>query len=228
MAEPSTPKLNIVCALKTIRKEIGAAKKLHLDSVESEYEIENQHGIWNKGTLKWWVKGDVRDELFDNREQFMIRCFNIAFTEIDIEIPLVLLHAEDEEDADIIIEFGPRAGDPYYADNNAVLGYAGYPIGRLKGFMKIFTDWDWNTRGGYNIITLIIHELGHILGRPHSARRLWIDMMDPIINANITELSDHDIAGFVSGYGARVYSSPTGHDRLEQANKRQKERLRFG
>jgi len=227
MTEPSTPKLNIVCALKE-RKSNDPTITSDTIAIETDSIIENQHGVWNKGTLKWWVKGDVRDELFDNREQFMIRCFNIAFTEIDIEIPLVLIHAEDEDDADIVIEWGPRAGDPYYADNNAVLAYAGYPNGGLKGYMKIFNDWDWNIKGGYNIITVMIHELGHILGRPHSARRLWIDIMDPIINANITELSDHDIAGFVYAYGERVYNSPTGHDRLEQANKRQKERLRFG
>lgn len=230
MTEHTSPQLNIVCAIKA--KDFDSATDWDL---ETENSIEDQHGIWNKGTLKWWVKGEVRDELFEQREQFMIRCLNIAFTEIDIEIPIVLIHAESEDDADIILEFGLRANDRYYSGDNGkfVLAYAGYPIGALKGYMKIFTDWNWETRGSYNIITVLIHELGHIMGRPHSERRQWVDMMDPIINAKVTELSDHDVAGLVMAYGARVYSgdpahSKADHDRLENTNRIQKERLRFG
>jgi len=224
MTENSSPRINIVCAVKA--KDLASPTDFTIETQDDV--IERQHGVWNKGILKWWVKGDVRDELFDQREQFMIRCFNIAFTEIDIEIPLILIHAESEEDADIVIEFGANADDPYYAGNPNVLAYAGYPNGRLKGYMKIFTDWNWDTKDSYNIITVEIHELGHILGRPHSERRLWIDMMDPIINSTITELSDHDVAGLIYGYGKRVYTSPTGYERLENANRIQKERLRFG
>ena len=210
-------KLNIVCALK-FRQEIDAVESI-------EYEIEKQRGTWNKTTIKWWAKGEP-DELFQDRIGFMNRCFNIAFTEWDIEVPLVLIQAESEEDADIVMEFGLKANDRYYADAGNVLAYAGYPDGALKGYMKIFTDWDWNIKGSLNFISMIIHELGHLLGRPHSERRLWVDIMDPMINAKTTELSEHDVAGAVAAYGAREYAHPDHHDRLETANKRQKERLR--
>jgi len=228
MAGSTTPKLNIVCAIKQIpqMQQLDGAPASVRAEVESK--IENQHGTWNKSTIKWWIKGEV-DELFALREQFMIRCFNVAFTEWDIEIPLVLIRAESEADADIIIEWGTRENDPYYSGDKGkyVLGYAGYPDGALKGYMKIFTHWDWDVKGSTNIVTLIIHELGHLLGRPHSERRVWKDIMDPVINAAITELSDHDVAGAVAAYGARVYAADPHHDRLEKANRRQKERLRL-
>ncbi len=191
-------KLNIVCALKyhgadpitiDLPAELGIT-----DAVETVYEIENQHGTWNKTTLKWWAKGEV-DELFEDRLNFMKRCFNVAFTEWDIEIPLVLIQAESEEDADIVMEFGKKENDRYYADAGNVLAYAGYPNGSLKGYMKIFTDWDWEVGGRLNFISMVIHELGHLLGRPHSERGLWQDIMDPAINRDVTELSTHDVAG---------------------------------
>lgn len=231
MSESITPKLNIVCAIKT---PSGTLDTINLSdnpelilSAITEHVTENQRGTWNKDTLKWWVKGDVRDELFEAREQFMIRVFNIAFTEWDIEIPLVLIHAESEDDADIVIEFGARENDPYYSGDNGkyVLAYAGYPDGGLKGYMKIFTHWDWDVKGNYNIVTVIIHELGHLLGRPHSERKLWEDIMDPVLNSKITELSDHDILGATTAYGVRTYSRDTHHDRLEKANRHQKVRL---
>ena len=157
----------------------------------------------------------------------MIKVFNIAFTEWDIEIPLIFKRAESEEDADIVIEFGSRKNDPFYSGENGkyVLAYAGYPDTRLKGYMKIFTHWDWKVKGGYNIVTVIIHELGHLLGRPHSKRRMWKDVMDPAINESVTELSTHDIAGAVEEYGARQYKKDEHYDRLEKANRHQKNRL---
>ncbi len=219
----STPRLNIVCALS------GEFRKSEADisTAIEQYNIENQHGTWNKTTLKWYIKGDI-DELFEERTNFMKTCFNIAFTEWDIEIPLVLIQAESEDDADIVIEFGTRENDPYYSGEKGkyVLAYAGYPNGGLKGYMKIFTHWDWEVKGSTNIITVIIHELGHLLGRPHSERRVWKDIMDPIINAAITELSSHDVAGITAAYGAREYANDQRHNMLETANRRQKERLR--
>jgi len=221
----TTPKLNIVCAIK---QDTDPAATIDTAVADTEFNLENQRGTWNKEIIKWWIKGVV-DEIFAPRENFMKRVFNTSFTEWDIEIPLVLIQAESEEDADIVIEFGTRQDDPYFSGDNGknVLAYAGYPDGPLKGYMKIFTHWVWDVKGGYNIVTVIIHELGHLLGRPHSSRRLWIDIMDPIINSRITELSDWDITGAIAEYGARVYASDTGHDRLEKANRHGKERLKL-
>ena len=221
-------KLKIICAIK-IKKGNDAATTIDtVEVISEEYTLEKQHGSWNKDIIKWWIKGEV-DEFFAEREYFMRRVFNTAFTEWDIEIPLIFIQAESEADADIIIEWGTRQNDPYYSGDNGkyVLAYAGYPRGRLKGYMKIFTHWDWDVKGNLNIVTLVIHELGHLIGRPHSERRIWKDIMDPIINRVIVELSDWDIAGAVAEYGARIYKSDTGHDRLEKANRKGKERLKL-
>lgn len=194
--------------------------------LSTEYEIEKQRGVWNKNTLKWWVKGSEKEEMFENsREVFLRTVFNLAFTEVDIEIPIVFIMAESEADADIVITFMARKNSPYHRDNPHVLAYAGYEDGALKGVMVIFTDWDWILTGNLNIVTVIIHELLHIMGRPHSARRIWKDIMDPVINSRIKELSDHDILGLTTAYGERVYATETGHDRLEKANRHQKKRL---
>jgi len=192
----------------------------------TEYEIEKQRGVWNKNTIKWWVTNPQNEEIFnDSRIAFLRRVFNLAFTEVDIEIPIKFIMAETEDDADIVIDFTPRAQAEHHSDNPHVLAYAGYPDSRLKGIMVIFTDWDWNVTGSLNIISVIIHELLHLLGRPHSERRLWKDMMDPAINSNIRELSEWDIQGLVTAYGERIYKSDSAHDRLEKANRHSKERF---
>ena len=221
-------KLEIICAIKIKKGNDAATTMDTVEIVSEEYTLERQHGSWNKDLVKWWIKGEP-DEFFAEREYFMRRVFNTAFTEWDIEIPIVFIQAESEEDADIIIEWGTRENDPYYSGDNGkyVLAYAGYPSGRLKGYMKIFTHWDWDVKGRLNIVSVIIHELGHLIGRPHSERKLWIDIMDPRINSMITELSGWDIAGAVAEYGARIFKSDTGHDRLEKANRKGKERLKL-
>lgn len=194
--------------------------------LSTEFTLERQRGTWNKDTLKWWVRHPNKEEIFnDSREVFLRKIFNLAFTEVDIEIPIVFIQAESEDDADIVITFMARKDSPYHRDNPNVLAYAGYEDGALKGIMVIYTDWDWMVTGNLNIVTVIIHELLHIMGRPHSERRLWIDIMDPTINSRITELSDWDILGLTTAYGAREYNTITGHDRLEKATRRSKERL---
>lgn len=200
--------------------------KPEIDAITTEYILEKQRGTWNKNTIKWWVTNHHKEEIFEqSREVFLRKIFNLAFTEVDIEIPIIFIQAESEDEADIVIDFTPRAEAKHHSTNPRVLAYAGYPDGVLKGIMVIFTDWDWNVTGNLNIISVIIHELLHLLGRPHSERGLWLDMMDPAINSKIRELSDWDVLGLVTAYGARVYSSDTGHDRLEKANRHGKERL---
>jgi len=223
--------MQIVCAVT--KADLPAyqtwteTEKPDFDTVLStEFNLEKQRGTWNKDTIKWWVKHPEKEEIFDqSREVFLRKIFNLAFTEVDIEIPIVFIQAESEEDADIVIEFTKRKNAQYHSTNTNVLAYAGYPDGVLKGIMVIFTDWQWNVSGNLNIISVIIHELLHLLGRPHSERKLWKDIMDPAINSRITELSDWDILGLTTGYGVREYSSESGHDRLEKANRHGKERL---
>lgn len=218
--------INIVCAITAIDSVVD--QEILGELATTEFIPAKQRGVWNKGIIKWWTKGDQTDELFESRERYVNYIFNIAFTEIDIEIPIVFIKAESEADADIIIEFGKKEGDHYYPGDKSknVLAYAGYADTHLKGYMKIFTDWDWNVFGNLNIVSVIIHELLHIMGRPHSERGFnHPDIMHPSIRASKTELSDFDILGLTLAYGTRVYSGDNHHDRLEKANRRQKVRL---
>jgi len=221
--------MQIVCAVT--KADLPAYQSETLQSppetiLSTEYDLEKQRGTWNKNTIKWWVTNHQKEEIFEkSREVFLRRIFNIAFTEVDIEIPIKFIQAESEEDADIIIDFTKRKDAQYHSTNLYVLAYAGYADGPLKGIMAIFTDWQWNVTGNLNIITVIIHELLHLLGRPHSERKLWKDIMDPTINSRIRELSDWDILGLTTAYGTREYHHDTGHDRLEKANRHHKERL---
>lgn len=213
--------VNIVCAYKV------ADPTNPTSGFEVEDLPDNQRGTWNKNVVTWWVNGYEKDEFFEKRYSFLRRLLNTAFTEWDIEIPIVFIQAESEEVADIIIEFGPRSEDKYYPDNTTVLAYAGFPDGPLKGYIKAFTDWDWNAHGrtGINFLIVMIHELGHTLGRPHSKRGLFKDMMDAFYNKNILDLSSYDIALALKAYGAREYDNPEQHERLEKAHSRSKIRL---
>ena len=214
-------KINVCCA---ITNTVSVVLSDTLNDVE--HIPAAQRGTWNKSLITFFVKGEP-DELFDDREAFIRRVFNVAATEWDIELGLIINQTYNEAEADIIIEFGVKANDRYYADAGNVLAYAGYPDGGLKGYMKVFTDWDWDVKGSLNFVSMIIHELGHILGRPHSERGLWKDIMDPAINSNVTELSDFDILGGTLAYGPRIYESEAQKDRLEKANRHQKERLKL-
>jgi len=213
-------KLNVVCEFRA--KDLESKTNFLVEAIET---IRRQRGIWNRNRLTWKVKNWTED--FEKKRDVRY-ALNAAFTEWDIEIPIVFEEERGDEEADITIDFHYKKDDPYYGDKpNGVLAYAGYPAGILRGVLVIFDDYDWNWhgQGGYNLIQVIIHEVGHILGLPHSTRGFRQDLMDPYYNAKLVELSGHDIEFAVASYGARVYSSPTGHDRLEKANRGAKERL---
>lgn len=206
--------VNIVCELH--KDENSPEKFAHL--IKETMHI--QHGVWNKNILRWRLLNGTNDI---KKERDLRYAINIAFTEWDIEIPIVFVEAEPEEEADITIDFRFRANDPYYKDSTTVLAYAGYPEGILKGVLVIFDDWDWNLHGlaGFNVIIVIIHELGHILGFPHYGRGI----MAPIYNRVVRELQQEDLQMAYEAYGERQYANTEQKKRLETANHRQKIRL---
>ncbi len=215
-----TQKINVVCEFKV--QDLESKTNFLIEAIET---VRRQRGVWNRNRLTWRVENWTND--FE-KERDVRYALNIAFTEWDIELPIVFEEAKDGEEADINIDFHHKAEDPYYGDRpNGVIGYAGFPDGSLRGVLVIFDDYDWNWhgQGGYNLIQVMIHEVGHILGFPHSTRGFRKDLMDPYYNAQLVELSGYDIEFAVASYGEREYSSPTGHDRLEGVNRAQKLRL---
>ena len=214
-----TTKLNVVCEFKA--KDLESKTIFLIEAVES---IPRQRGIWNRDRLTWRVDNWTND--FE-KERDVRYALNIAFTEWDIELPIVFEEARDGEEADITIDFRHKRDDPLFGEDNNVLAYAGYPDGSLKGILVIFDDYDWNWhgQGGYNLIQVMIHELGHILGLQHSTRGLRKDVMDPYYNPRLAELSDNDRERAFLAYGQRIYEQPTHYTRLEKVNRAQKERL---
>ena len=212
-------KLNVVCEFKA--EDLESKTNFDISAIET---VRKQRGIWNRDRLTWRVLNWTND--FE-KERDIRYALNITFTEWDIELPIVFVEARDDEEADITIDFHYKKDDKYYSGTNSVIGYAGYPYGILRGVLVIFDDYDWNWhgQGGYNLIQVMIHEIGHILGFPHSTRGLREDVMDPYYNPRLVDLSSYDVEFAVASYGEREYTSPTGHDRLEKANRRQKERL---
>jgi hypothetical protein len=191
-------------------------------------EFPRQRGIWNQNVVTWWIAGDIRDDAFEEREAFLKRCFNIGFTEWDLIIPVEFVQAASEEEADVIIEFGLRADDPFYSDRATVLAYAGFPDGSLKGYIKFLTDHSWNAHGegGINIIIVTMHELGHTIGLSHSNKQIPEDLMAPIYSKHNDNATEYDTARAVAAYGERQYDHPSHKERLEIAHHKSKERIK--
>jgi len=215
------PDMKVVCEYRA--KDVKSPTDFEMERVET---AAIQRGVWNKNIITWRINNWTQDF---TKERDLRYAFNIGFTEWDIEIPAIFIEAPLGEEADIVIDFRHRVDDPYYPDSPNVLAYAGYPDGALKGIMVFFDDFDWNTHGksGYNVINVLIHELGHILGFPHTTTQPYREpnMMDPIYNANVNELMRLDVENAVGAYGARQYDNQSQHDRLENANRVQKKRL---
>jgi len=213
--------LKVVCEYRA--KDPKSPTDFAMEAIEI---VEKQRGIWNKNIITWKVINET-DDIEKARD--LRYAMNIGFTEWDIEVPLIMIEAADGEEADITINFRHAKDDPYYPNSTSVLAYAGFPDGALKGIIVFFDDWDWNLHGktGYNVIAVLIHELGHTWGLGHATQHLDREpnMMDPFYRKELIELSRYDIQRIVAAYGARVYANSEQHDRLENANRRQKKRL---
>ena len=214
-------KIKVVCEYRA--KNLKSPTDFAMEAVE---DVQALRGVWNKNIVRWRLETTSPD--FDKARDLRYG-MNISFTEFDLEIPVVFVEALPEEEDDITIYFRMRKDDPIFPNNPNVLAYAGFPDGRLKGIIVIFDDFDWNLHGkeGYNMIVVLEHEIGHDVGMPHANKQPYREpnLMDPIYNANVKNLSRYDLEVLVGGYGARVYDNQEQHDRLETANRRQKERL---
>lgn len=220
------------------------AKKEHLSCIAhaTNMSIMDDNGIefqtpsaqteipdkWSKSEVTYCLIRGSEDISDDSSET---QAMNLAMTTWDVEIPLVLKVVKRTENPDITVEFSDSMHDSYFRDNFSVLAYAYYPNTLHEGIIKFNDDKLWSLDGKpipapydpsgrtkfktYNLLSTLIHEIGHSLGLSHSeGSALEETIMYPMYNSQL-ELADHDIQRIVAKYGAREWSNSVHYERLK-------------
>lgn len=229
---------------------------LHADAAKVEFveDLEGQTewaGKWDK----MFIYYDVLDECrtLSNRE--VRKALNLAMTTWDIEIDVTFKPTWYERaiiSPDIKIEFKSSEEDNYFKERPSVLAYAYFPSqGAVDGKIVFNDDYIWSMNGKpitaakalekgfidnytnpdnqlrtYNIIHVLIHELGHSLGLKHdvSGNRDGSDVMDAYYSG-LLKLSERDIIRIVLKYPRRIFSRWERYHRLKKALYRIKTRF---
>ena len=146
---------------------------------------------------------------------------NLAMTTWDFEIPLSLRVVKKTDNPDITVEFKTKDEESYFKDHPSVLAFAYFPGQHSYSGIIIFNDeYRWSLDGKnvkvvnpdnsvsmvktYNIITVLIHEIGHSLGLRHSESANSKDVMDPYYDGML-DLSTEDIYRIRKIYGTRLW-----------------------
>ncbi len=160
------------------------------------------------------------------------RALNLAMTTWDLEIPVKFKSNWNNRRfpiSNITISFKSSVEDHYFKDKPSVLAYAYFPgQGDVSGQVIFNDDYIWSTNGKpvsgkkakeegwvvdaydtnqlktYNIIHVLIHELGHSLGLRHDAHNDTKDVMDAYYSGKL-ELSSYDISRIREKYGVRTW-----------------------
>jgi len=185
-------------------------------------------------------------------EKQVRKALNLAMTTWDVEIDITFKPAWISEDvANITIDFKSPIEDSTFKDKPSILAYAYFPSqGSVSGKVVFNNDYIWSmdgkpitgkeakTRGWvtdandnsnlrtFNIITVLIHELGHSLGLRHdvSGAGEGRDVMDAFYDGAVN-LSERDILRILLKYPARVYSGFNHYGRLKKWLARKKASL---
>jgi len=173
--------------------------------------------------------------------------------EIDIVFKPVWGQIGDKEisgPANLTIDFKSADQEDYFKERPSVLAYAYFPgQGSKSGKVVFNNEYIWSMNGKsisgkeakkkgwvhpdtsdtvsirtYNIIHVLIHELGHSLGLRHDEHNDTKDVMDAFYSGKL-ELSDWDIIRIRLKYPARVFSRWSHYGRLKKWLKRRKASL---
>lgn len=190
---------------------------------------EEWAGKWNKDILTYAVIRGTEDIPGDRLERLAM---SLALTTYGVEIPIKFKLVRANENPDLRIEFKSPEEESMFADRPTVLAFAYFPAqGSVSGKVVFNDAYHWSLNGipidnpqtiqpndtirTYNLIHVLIHELGHSLGLRHDTNNNTTDVMDPFYNGKVLELSDNDIIRIRKKYGVRVFKHWSRYLRLK-------------
>jgi len=230
-----------------------ATTKHSREFVETQEDQTEWSGKWEEKIMYYDVIGECRTMT----EREVRKALNLAMTTWDIEVDIVFkpVWYSEFDTANLTIDFKDAKDDDLFKTSPSVLAYAYFPSqGSVSGKVVFNNDYIWTVHGRpisgfkakdngwinpdtsdfsniktYNIITVLIHELGHSLGLRHDVTGAsdGDDAMDAFYDGNLN-LSDRDVFRILLKYPARVYSRFNHYGRLKRWLARKKQRLQQG
>jgi hypothetical protein len=214
-------------------------------------EQDEWHGKWGIDEIYYDVIANCRTLPLRK----VRKALNYAMTSWDIEIDVTFKpkwYDRKGNDTHITVDFKSSEEDDLFKERPGVLAYAYFPSqGNVDGVMVFNDDYIWSMDGKsittreafengwidgfdnpdnllktYNIIHVLMHELGHSLGLRHdvSGNTDGRDVMDAFYSG-ILELSDRDIVRILLKYPRRVFSRWSHYARLKKTLYRMKRRF---
>lgn len=191
---------------------------------ELEFSEEDQthwKHKWTKDVVTYQLQKDSEDIEGTSIEK---RGVNLAMSTWNFEIPLKLRSTRNDN-PDVYINFCRAKNDEFFKDRKGILAYAYYPKTQHAGKIVFNEDFLWTLNGkpveawkvdkryaktsktklrSYNMIHVLIHEMGHCLGLTHDVKNedsvMWWQYNGQL------HLHDNDIKRITKKYGKRKWN----------------------
>jgi|TARA_B110000263_G_scaffold191610_1_gene169548 hypothetical protein len=222
-----------------------------LNNDKVEY-IENTQTEWRHKWDLDTMYYDVISPCRTLSQKKVRKALNLAMTTWDIEIPVKFKSNWNNyrvPQSNITIDFKSSDEDHYFRDRPSVLAYAYFPgQGSVSGKVIFNNDYIWSANGKpisgkkakergyvvdahdtnqlktYNIVHVLIHELGHTLGLRHDEHRNTSDVMDAFYSGKL-DLSNYDLIRIRTKYGIRIWANWARYSQVKRIVSRIKSRF---